>query len=79
MTALRVYTKGARIYSNYGHLHRHPRNYYEMANFQLKIGDVTVEINFESWQEMIDFCEQHNFLYKDGRTGVDKYISRMSN
>lgn len=79
MTALRVYTKGKGVYSNYGNLHSHPRNYCEMANFQLIIGDVTVEIRFDSWQEMITFCDQHNFTYKDDRTGVDKYLSRMSN
>lgn len=78
MTALRVHTKGRAIYSNYGNLHRHPRNYSEMANFELKIGDVGIEICFESWQEMIAFCDKHNFSYEDQRTGVDKYLDRMS-
>lgn len=79
MTSLRVHTKGKVIHSDYGNLHRHPRNYCEMANIQLIIGDVKVEVCFKSWQEMIGFCEQHNFPYVDDRTGVDKYISRMSN
>ncbi len=77
-TFISIDTDGKAITSAFGNLHRHPRNYCEMANIDLKVGDARIGIRFKTWQEMISFCDEHNFTYKDDRTGVDKYISRMS-
>jgi len=32
-----------------------------------KIGDAHIDINFETPNEMIEFCKKHNFEYEDER------------
>lgn len=77
MSSTDVYTNGNGVFSDYAMLHYHNLLDKQIASFHLKIGNDQVIIKFDSWQEMISFCEQHNFSYSDDRTGVEKYLARM--
>lgn len=60
-------TEGNSIEQGYSTLRAHPELGCEMANLYLKCGKNTIRLRFDTWQEMIDFCEKHNFSYKDER------------
>lgn len=62
-----LYTNGTPIKTIYSAIREHPELGVEMAYLELKVGNASVNISFETWDEMIDFCDQHNFEYKDKR------------
>lgn len=41
----------------------------DVACLSLGIGDHTISIHFDTGEEMIAFCEKHNFPYADCRQG----------
>ena len=67
MVTVNVRTDGKGVKQTYSQLSVHPTLGCEMAKFDFKIGDAEIRISFESWKEMIKFCEKHNFTYKDNR------------
>lgn len=78
MSSSRIDTKGLGVKLVYSNIHMHPRMGIEMASLEFKIGHDNIAISFESWQEMIDFCDRHHFSYQDDRTGVEKYLARLA-
>lgn len=66
-TQLRIHTNGKPIKKTYAMLTEHPELKTEMAHMHIEIGNVEVQVEFDNWQEMIDFCNEHNFEYKDRR------------
>lgn len=67
MNTLVVSTNGRPVQATYSKLRRHPNLGVEMASLDLRIGNMEVCIRFESWDEMVQFCEKHNFSYEDER------------
>lgn len=74
MAHIRLDTKGRGVNAVYSKLRRHPNLGMEMANIEFEIGDAEVNIRFETWEEMINFCKRHNFSYKDERELKDKEV-----
>lgn len=68
MNTLRIQTNGLPIEQTYSMLHFHPELKTEMSNMDLRIGDMEIRVSFDSHDEMIDFCKEHNFTYVDKRT-----------
>jgi len=60
-------TDGKQIKTTYSVIKIHPELKCDMANLNLEIGDFELHISFDSADEMIQFCEQHNFEYNDKR------------
>jgi hypothetical protein len=60
-------TNGKPIKCTYSSTRIHPSLKTEMANLYLQINDLTVSIAFESSEEYLNFCKNHNFPYKDER------------
>jgi hypothetical protein len=48
----------------------HPELKCEMANMNIRVGNFEVKLDFDCWEDMISFCEKHNFPYKDKRGAV---------
>lgn len=67
MNNINIQTKGSPIRATYSKLRTHSEIGCEMANLHLKMGDMEVNIIFDTWDEMIAFCEAHNFPYDDER------------
>ena len=67
-----VRTNGRPIEVTYAMLMRHPDLGSEMSTLDLRIGQDEVSIKFESWDEMIAFCEKHNFEYSDERSEAEQ-------
>jgi len=67
ITSINIDTKGQPIKLGYSMLATHSKLKTEMANMNLEIGGTTVAIRFETSEEMIEFCNTHNFEYKDNR------------
>ena len=72
MIDIRVKTNGNSVKQSYSYLSIHPTLKLEMAYLTLKIDDVGIRIEFETWEEMIEFCKAHNFKYKDERNIDDE-------
>jgi hypothetical protein len=77
MNILRVSTNGLKIHQGPSLISTHPILDIPMALFDLHIGDTMFSISFESGSEMIRFCEDHNFIYEDVRSGVQKYLDDL--
>ena len=70
MIDIRVRTNGQGVRVGYSRLRTHPTLKCEMAHLDLHIGDAEISVVFETWAEMIEFCERHNFDYLDERDDV---------
>ncbi len=51
----------------YSRLSIHPDLKCEMATLDLRFGDDSVSLRFNSCAAMIEFCKAHNFPYRDDR------------
>jgi hypothetical protein len=60
-------TEGQPISTEYSRIWRHSELDFEMALLCLRIGGAQLNIHFNTHQEMIDFCNSHNFAYRDDR------------
>lgn len=77
MTRIDLSTHGKPIRQGRSVVRRHPTLAVDVAYLHFSIGDVQLDFDFETGDEMIAFCEKHNFSYTDQRTGVEKYLARM--
>jgi hypothetical protein len=68
--SINLNTNGNPIMQSYSTLHEHPNLGSEVAALWLECGKNTIRISFQNWQEMIDFCEKHNFSYEDNRPAI---------
>jgi len=64
-------TNAKPIKCTYSHTHIHPSLKTEVSNLDLKIGDLTVSIAFESSDEYLHFCKNHNFPHSDDRMAIE--------
>ncbi|CAA0081223.1 Uncharacterised protein [Zhongshania aliphaticivorans] len=62
-------TNGEKIEVRYSRISTHPNPEIKgpVAYLDLDIGDLSLSIAFSTAQEMIEFCEAHNFPYEDDR------------
>jgi hypothetical protein len=77
MNHIYISTNGDGVSQRYSRISTHPSLKIQMGDLHLLIGDIEVQIKFDTAAEMIQFCEQHNFTYKDDRTGVQKYFDDL--
>ncbi len=67
MLNIDIPTEGKKIITDYSRLSLHDTLHIEMANMSLLVGSMKVSLDFDTWDEMIAFCEEHNFPYNDKR------------
>jgi GH35 family endo-1,4-beta-xylanase len=67
MNTVTIFTNGDSIRKEYARVRPHPEINDDIAVMELVSGGMEINFHFETGEEMIEFCEKHNFSYEDLR------------